>query len=109
MPATRRRLIICCADLSVQYTLADSSGAVQAVRWSKSITLGSLADFMLSPVVPVGLFSVCEHLAADATTVDSAHRHNGLPFTAQAVLLTTHCAYGFDHFFVLSALEYMNT
>jgi hypothetical protein len=29
----------------VQYTLAASSGAVQAVRWSKSITLGSLADF----------------------------------------------------------------
>jgi hypothetical protein len=98
-------LIICCADLSVQYTLAASSGAVQAVRWSKSITLGSLADFMLSPVVPVGLFSVCEHLAADAATVDSAHRHNGLSLTSQAVLLARHGADCFNHFFVLNDLE----
>jgi hypothetical protein len=91
-------LIICCADLSVQYTLAANSGAVQAVRWSKSITLGSLADFMFAPVVPVCLFFVCEYLSADAATVDSAHRHNRLSVTAQTVLLARHRAYCFDHF-----------
>ena len=89
----------------MQYTLAASSGAVQPMRWSKSITLGSLADFMLAPVVPVGLFFVCEYLAADAASVHLAHRHNRLSVTAQAVLLTRHCANGFDHFLLLSALE----
>ena len=88
----------------MQYTLAASSGAVQAVRCSKSITFGNLADFMLAPVVSVCLFSVGEHLAADTATVDSAHRHNRLSVTSQTVLLTRHCAYCLNHF-LLSALE----
>lgn len=89
----------------MQYTLAASSGAVQPMRWSKSITLGSLADFMFSPVVPVGFFLVCEYLSADAATVHLAHRHNRLSVTAQAVLFARHRANGFDHFLLLSALE----
>jgi hypothetical protein len=64
---------------------------------------------MLAPVVSVCLFPVGEHLAADAATVDSAHRHNGLSLTSQAVLLARHGADCFNHFFVLSDLEYAKT
>jgi len=32
VPASRSRLIICCAERSVQYTLAANSGTVQPVR-----------------------------------------------------------------------------
>ena len=93
---SRSRLIICCADLSVQYTLAANSGVVQPVRCSKSITFGSLADFMLAPVVSVGLFLVGEDFAALAAPPQSAGGDQRLTFTAQAVLLACHCAYRFN-------------
>ena len=64
---------------------------------------------MLAPVVPVGLFLVCEYLSADAASEHLAHRHNRLSVTAQAVLLAPHRAYCFNHFLLLSALEYVNT
>ena len=96
VPASRSRLIICCADLSVQYTLAANSGAVQPVRCSTSITFGSLADFMLAPVVSVGLVLVGKDFAALATPPQSAGSDQRLTFTAQAVLLTCHCAYRFN-------------
>ena len=96
VPASRSRLIICCAERSVQYTLAANSGAVQPVRCSKSITFGSLADFMLAPIVSVGLFLVGEDFAALAAPPKSAGSDQRLTFTAQAVLLTCHCAYRFN-------------
>ena len=58
---------------------------------------------MLAPVVSVCLFPVSEHLAADAATVDSAHRHNRLTISSQAVLLAGHGADCFNQeFFSLS-------
>lgn len=80
----------------MQYTLAANSGAVQPVRCSTSITFGSLADFMLAPVVSVGLLLVGEDFAALAAPPQSAGGNQRLTFTAQAVLLTCHCAYRFN-------------
>ena len=68
------------------------------------MTRGSLADFMLAPIVSVGLVLVGKDFAALAAPPKSAGSDQRLTFTAQAVLLACHCAYRFNQFSPLALI-----